>query len=90
MTDAAKQTEQYFKQVKYAQNDAERQHIAATYRTYYAQLTDDDKAEADRIRRLHFDMLKQEIDDFEPTFQRMNEVLDAKLTARTSESATRQ
>ena len=71
----ADRTERYFQQVKQARSETERQHIALTYRAYYAQLTGDDKDEADRIRRVHFDALKQALDDFEPTFQRVNELL---------------
>jgi len=90
MTNAAEKTEQYFRQVKLAKTDAERQRMGADYRAYYAQLTDEEKTQADKIRRVHFDALKQKLDDFEPEFQRMNDILNAKLTARTSESAARQ
>ncbi len=94
MNEAAERTEQYHQQFKAAQTDAERQQIASDYRAYYAQLTDTERAEADRVRAVHFNVLKQELEAFEPTLQRALEMIDRantrKLTTRTSESAARQ
>ncbi|MBC7569519.1 MAG: hypothetical protein H7319_07285 [Spirosoma sp.] len=76
MTNATDRTELYFQQVKFAKDDAERQQIAAEYRAYYAQLADNDKVVADKVRKAHFDNLKQELDEFEPTLQRAMEMLE--------------
>lgn len=93
MSNATKTTEQYHEQFQQAQTDAERYSLAANFKTYYAQLSDADKAESDKVRDRYFAVTLQQIEAMEPMLQRAEELLERvnirKATTHTTESAAR-
>lgn len=75
MSYVTQQAEQYHNQFQNAKTDDERRTLASDYKNYYAQLSVEDKAEADKVHDAHFIALKQKIEEFEPTLQRAMDML---------------
>ena len=75
MSNVTKKAEQYHNQFQSAQTHIERQMVASDYKAHYAQLSAEDKAEADKVHDAHFAALKYRIEEFEPTLQRAMDML---------------
>lgn len=68
-------TKRYHEQFQIARTDAERQRLATDYKVYYAQLSDAEKARANKIKDIYFARAKQEIEAMEPILQRAKDKL---------------
>lgn len=75
MSNATQKAEQYHNQFQNAQTDDERRTLASDYQVYYAQLSAEDKTEADRVHDAHFAKVRQKIEEFEPSLQRAMKML---------------
>lgn len=75
MSNIIEKAEQYHNQFQNAQTDDERRTLASAYKAYYAQLSAEDKVEADKVHDAHFAKAKQKIEELEPTLQRAMEML---------------
>lgn len=75
MNNVIEKAEQYHTQFQDAQTDDERRTLASAYKSYYGQLSAEDKAEADKVHDAHFAKAKQKIEEFEPVLQRAKEML---------------
>ena len=68
-------TEAYHNQFRNARTDNERQVLASAYKTYYTQLTEDDKIEADKILDTLFAETQRIIEEMEPVLQQAKDKL---------------
>ena len=75
MSNATQKAEQYHNQFQNAQTDDERRTLASNYKAYYAQLSTEDKVEADKVHDAHFARAKQKIEEMEPVLQRAKKML---------------
>ena len=75
MSNVIEKAERYHTQFQDAQTDDERRTLASDYKSYYAQLSAEDKVEADKVHDAHFAKAKQKIEEFEPILQRAKEML---------------
>ena len=75
MNNVIEKAEQYHILFQQAKTDDERQVLASDYKAHYAQLSAEDKAEADTVHDTHFEKTTQKINEFEPTLQRATEML---------------
>jgi hypothetical protein len=75
MNNVVEKARQYHEQFQNASTDNERQLLASAYKSYYAQLSAEDKAEADKVHDAHFAKTRQKVDEFEPMLQRAKDML---------------
>ena len=75
MNNVIEKAEQYHTQFQQARTDDERQALASDYKAYYAQLSADDKMEADNVHDAHFAEARQKIAEFDGMLQRANDML---------------
>lgn len=75
MSNVVERAEQYHNQFQDAKTDDERRTLASDYKIQYAQLSAEDKVEADKVHDAHFAKAKQKIEEFEPVLQRAKEML---------------
>ena len=75
MSNVIEKAEQYHNQFQKAKTGDERRVLASDYKAYYAQLSAEDKAEADKVHDAHFAKTQQKIDAMEPVLQQVKEML---------------
>lgn len=76
MNNAIEQAEQYHNLFQNAMSDEQRQLLVSDYKAHYAELTDEQKAEANKVHDAHFAKTLLKIDEMEVALQEAKAMLN--------------